>query len=236
MKTDTREIAYWDEYKVVRNEVYVAIESFYTWLETNQFASESPENYRKINHAATFWMIQLHGLQTTFFVTLGRLFDRDKRSHSIIRLLASTADHPEFFSKDAFASRRTAAGGGRPDYLDEYLKGVWEPSASDLTAMKDAIVPWEGKFNSVYKPIRDKIFAHRDFTLSFHADRLFGMSLIKDVDDLLYGLWDLMEALWQLYHNGTKPNLGNATYDYRRRIKDTTRAVLSGLSGSSSGD
>jgi hypothetical protein len=88
---------------------------------------------RGFSDAPTFWITARYSLITTFFVTLGRLFDEDRNAHSIHKLLRATGAHPEYFSREALAERkRRASGGGEPDWLGNFLKDAWEPDAADL--------------------------------------------------------------------------------------------------------
>jgi len=222
------EKAYWHEYELTRNDVHIAIESFYTNQEVNNCAAENPSIYDAINKESSFWIIQQYGLQIAFFLALGRIFDTDRRSHTIDKFLSTTVAHPEFFSKDALAARKQG-GGPKPDWLDHFLIGVCEPSAAELSVFQTALEPWKSRFETVYKPIRNKVFAHRALTHPGQGDALFSNTQIKEVDELLYSLWDIMESIWQLYHNGTKPTIGKRTYDHRERIKKSTFSVLSGL-------
>ena len=220
------EEAYRREYEIIRSEIAATIDSFYIYLEFNKFASEGGANYDKINRDARVWTINVYALQTAFFVTLGRIFDKSADSHSLYRLLKTTEQHPEFFTKSALADRKTA-GRLAPAAVTTFIADAWEPSAGELGCFSAALAPWEKKYQSVYKPIRHKVFAHRDLTVD--PQTLFGEALILDIDGLLYSLYDISELLWQLYHNGIKPGFGKRTYDYRPRIEAITRRMLDGL-------
>ena len=54
-----------DEYRrqftAMQSEVTAATNAFYTYIEIHKFASESSENYGKINRNANFWNILLYG-------------------------------------------------------------------------------------------------------------------------------------------------------------------------------
>jgi hypothetical protein len=86
----TTEAEYERELNEVRREVLLAIQAFYTYLEIHKFAG-GKENYQKINQDGFFWEIQLYGLQSTVFVTLGRMFDNTKGTLSVEKFLISTA-------------------------------------------------------------------------------------------------------------------------------------------------
>jgi hypothetical protein len=222
------ESEYWRYYEVIKNELYITITSFYTYVEIQNFAAENITNYKKINKSAEFWNIQLYGLQAAFFVALGRLFDSRVDSHSIYNLLAMTESHPEYFSKVSLAARKASVG-IKSESLDGFLGTAWEPNAGDVVYLRAALAPCIQEFRSVYGPIRHKVFAHKGLQPKTQTDALFSKAEIKKIDEVLYSLHDLMEALWQLYHNGMKPDLGARAYDYRARIAATTRSVLSGL-------
>src|SRR5271156_639491 len=99
-----REVEFRERFDVVRNDITAATSAFYTYMEINKFASEGKEKYDKINRDAYFWMGQLYALQTTWFIVLGRLFDRS--GYSMRKFLALTVAHKNLFSKGALAERK----------------------------------------------------------------------------------------------------------------------------------
>lgn len=223
------EIEYWKDYELTRGEVNTAIECFYTYIEIHNYAAEDKNIFRRLNEDATFWNIQLYSLQASFFIALGRIFDNGPDTHSIHKLLAATVAHPEYFSKDSLAIRKSE-GKQRPAWLDDYLMDVFEPQASDLRALKKALSPHRAKFKSVYGDIRDYVFAHKILKDKEKVSELFGKTQIKDIDEMLYFFYDLIEVIFQLFHNGRKPELGIGKYDYKERIKNTTRSAMLKLS------
>ena len=196
----------------------------------NKYASEDPAVLRGFSDAPTFWITARYGLITTFFVTLGRLFDEDRNAHSIHKLLRATGAHPEYFSRGALAERkRRAPGGSEPDWLADFLKDAWEPDAADLRALRRALAPSIKKYEAFYEPIRHKVFAHKELKDTASVDELVSKAIIHDVEEVLNALHDLMEAIRQLYHDGIKPELGIKTYGYKNRIEritSTTRRAL----------
>ena len=219
---------YQQQFASMRNEIAAATNSFYTYIEVHKFASESPENYDKINKDANFWNILLYGLQTTWLIALGRIFDRSSGANSINDFMAATVSHKGLFSKRALAERKKKSARVDPPWLDEYLRTAWEPSTADLQAIADTIKPAEAKYNHSYKAIRDKVFAHRDPTKM--AATLFENTLISEIEDILFTLNETMLALFQALENGSSYEIGKGSRNYADRVIADTRNALGHLS------
>jgi hypothetical protein len=82
------------------------------------------------------------------------------------------------------------------------------------------------KFDEAYRDIRNTVFAHT-LTKDNHAfSKLFGNTKIPEIVEILYVLKDLLDSLWELYHNGRRLEFGRASKDYLSRIEQTTHKVL----------
>jgi hypothetical protein len=181
-----------------------------------------------LNKSAAFWNLQTYSLQNTFFVFLYRIFDTGKDAQSIHKFLAETMKHPEYFSKQALAIRK-ADGGEKPEWLDKYLENIWEPSTDDLKKLRYSVSGYEKIFKHVYMPIRNKVIAHSIVSDKQMVAELFEKVLYDDVERILYFLNDIMDVIWQLYHNGREISLGSTKADYKERIGLATRDVLQSL-------
>ena len=220
-----KENEFWDDFEIIRNEVDRAIEAFYTYIFVHRISYENRKIYFAMNRNPTFWNINLYSLQTTFFITMGRIFDDGKDAHSVHKLVSSALANPEFFSKNSLTKRKTK-GNEKPTWLDEYLKDVYEPGVSDLKKIKNQLKPYRRKFNESYRNIRNNIFAHTIIKDSKAASKLFGKTNILEVENILYVLKDLLETLWQLYNNGRRLEFGKTEMDYKNRIERVTYEVL----------
>ena len=158
------ETEYWNRYKLINDEINLAIHSFYTWLGINKIISQDKDIHQKLNSEALFWSTIKSSLQHTYFIVLGRIFDDDAKTGSIHKFLSSTVEHPEFFSKKALVNRRTSDNNGKtPEYITkQYLARLWEPTKKDLRKIEKMIRPSGNKFMKIYQPIRNKIYAHRE--------------------------------------------------------------------------
>jgi hypothetical protein len=213
----------------IRNEVETGMAAFYTADEINQFGLDGPEKLEKLNRDAGFWKLQVYSLQTTYFVTLGRLFDNRSDVYSMKTLCDETEAHPEYFAKTALADRkRKIPNGQEPEWLKGYLEHTWEPSADELKAFRAALEPARTKYQSTYSAIRHKFFAHseRDAAL---ANRLLANTLVADIEEMFYGLNEVVLALHALYDNGAKHEVGTGTRAYIERVRARTRAMLDRL-------
>lgn len=227
------EAEYWADYQIRENEVATAIENFYANIKMKNYAAEDPAVLRGFNEAPTFWITAGYGLIATFFISLGRVFDEDGNAHSIHKLLRATGAHPEYFSRNALAERkRQLSGHGEPVWLADYMKDVWEPDAKDLRVFGRTLNPSVKKYKEVYKPIRDKVIAHKELKDAASIDVLFGKTLIIEIEEILKALHVWLAAVGQLYLNGIKPEFGLQDYSYQtriERIKTTTRCALANV-------
>lgn len=164
-------------------------------------------------------------------MALSRLFDQGRDSHTTERLLSHTVAHPGFFSREAFDARRMQEipNGVRPDYLDEYVANIWVPSTKDLRDIARMLRPYRQKWGADYGAIRNNVFAHTIMTDRAGVAALFGQTLIADIEDIIYGLHDILRVIWELWHNGRHPNQRNTQYDYKEQIANETRQVLAAL-------
>lgn len=226
-----KEDHYWQSHTVLTNEVEDTLASYYTDKEINDYASKNESALRRMNANPSFWVVTAHALQTTFMITLGRVFDLNSRSHSIEKLLTETVAHPEYFSKEALARRKRAIAGPEPVWLDEYLKRAWEPDVAGLERLRTALTPSRSKYDTAFKPIRDKLFAHQDVMDRANIQVLIGKGLITDLERILYDLHDVLSCISQLAHNGEEPRPGLIEYDYEKRIRSDTRKTLERLLG-----
>jgi len=220
------EAEYRSHFSIVAKDITAATSAFYTYMEINKFASEGKEKYDKINRDAYFWMGQLYALQTTWFIVLGRLFDRS--GYSMRKFLALTVAHKNLFSKGALAERkRKAARLENPEWLDEYLRTAWEPTTQDLQDVADSIGTTEAKWKKSYKPIRDKVFAHHDLGVS--VNDLFGGTLVGDIEAILHDLNRIRTAIEQLIENGRQLWIADDNRTYIEPFIADTRNALGRL-------
>ena len=87
-----------------------------------------PKIATKIDH---FGEVGLGALQTAAFITLGRIFDQ-KSAHNLDVLIRMAQNHSDIFSKVALYHRGQGTNPVPPEWLDDYMRDVYEPTPEEL--------------------------------------------------------------------------------------------------------
>jgi len=93
------------ELQVFASEVEEAMQSFYAEQAIHNVRVIA-EAFRRAKSNAAFWKITSRRIQANALIVIGRIFDKDSRTHGIRRLLNLAANHPEIFSKAALEKRK----------------------------------------------------------------------------------------------------------------------------------
>ncbi len=223
---------YLEQVQNLANEVESAIAIHQAYEELHHLGLNDEAIFRALNRDALFWNIHRSCLVTSRFIVMARIFDTNPDAHSVQRLVNLTLAQPELFSKEALAARKTT-GASKPEWLDAFIEHAWEPSgAGDLRHLKKELGQYVKKFEQVYRPIRHNIYAHRLVTDDGHVSALFAQTIRAEIGTILDFLDDLTQALWHLYQNGLKPELGQRTEHHNRHnqsIRESVRKVLARL-------
>ena len=228
------ELEFWADIQLVSTEIEDAITIFHTSEEINLLAVHDGEILRLLNEDALFWKVQTYSLQTSLFMILGRIFDSAQDARSIHKVVSTVVGQHQLFSKQALAARKTKEG-FPPDGLDQFIAAAWAPSsAAELRFLKKGLAKHNGRFEEVYRPIRNKIFAHRLLSNDQAAFQLFRVTSRVEVAEILDFLHDLIDAIQDLYLNGNQPELDKRSYtEYNQRIRAGAQRVLRKLAAGS---
>jgi hypothetical protein len=206
------------ELEVFRREEEEAIQFFYAYLALHAVAADHEEVHRVLNSAALFWNTTLGALQAATFMTLGRIFDQQS-PHNLDRLLRIAQDYPEIFSRNSLAARRQGRTEPSPEWVDEFALHAYVPTSADFRRLKTHVRKRRKIYESNYRELRHKVFAHRALTDQAAISALYARTNIRELQRLVTFLSSLYEALWQLFFNGRKPTLRPQRYSLKR-IRD----------------
>jgi hypothetical protein len=232
--TSITEDDYCRMFELIRGDIETAIKSNVTYLTIHRLAAENVDIFDKYNRFAEFWMLNAYSLQTTFFVTFGRIFDTRRDVYSVHKVVEDTIANPSLFSKSALRDRKRKASrisDVDPGWLVEYIDNAWEPTRADLETLRVALAPNYAKFKTIYQPIRHQVFAHKSIQNDKAIVTLFEKTLITDVQDILRFLHTLFWAIWEMAWNGKRPDVADfRSFDGEvKRLTNKTEEFIRGL-------
>lgn len=210
------------ELEVFRTEAQSGIQFFYAYLGINSVIGESNKALNAVNKTPLFWKTNIGALQTAFFITLGRIFDKSS-THNIDSLLRLALSHKEIFSKSALAERKRRDNPNADEWLDEYLRNAYEPTQKDFQRLEQHVEKYRNIYNRNYRKIRNMVYAHKVLSKESEAQKLFKITNIRELEIIIVFLNKLYEALWQLLFNGIKPILRPMPYSVRSMKKKKLR-------------
>lgn len=196
-------------YEEFQSEVNAACWSFYAWKNIQKIAVNDKKIRHALNSNPLSWTIILYSLQSTFFIAIGRLFDTDKRSFSARTFLKECSENVDQFSKDALRERKIKdSDAGKLPWLDKFIEKSYQPNKEDFLKLKGEVLKKQKRYNSIYKPIRHEIFAHKDIKRIKYVDELFREVKIDEIQDLLYSLYQIKMIIRELLENGSWEKIG----------------------------
>jgi hypothetical protein len=221
------ETEYWRDCQKLSMEIDDVTAVSETNEEIRRISNSDAAVMRVLNVDALFWKIHRHGLQTSMFIMLGRIFDRSPQAHSVHKVMNATLANMAYFSKDALAARK-CAGGPKPDWLDAYMSNVWEPSVAELRPLKKSLNVYAAKFEAIYRPIRHSIYAHRLADDGQAEYELFKKTNRAELQGTIVFLRQLVDGIQQLYLNGRRPVIQEPAgpMAYAEEVRKSVRSVI----------
>lgn len=216
---NTQEKQFTRELEVFRTEAQAGAQFLYAHLSFKAILSEKKNTLKIINRTPLFWNTVMDALQTSFFIVLGRIFDQ-KSTHNIDRLLKSAQDNIGIFSKEALADRKRRGSDNADEWIDDYLKTVHVPTAKDFRELRKKVKEFRKIYESNYRDIRLKIYAHKIESDAGDVQKLFSKTNIRELQRVFVFVNALYEALWQLLNNGQKPVLRRMRYSVKSIKRD----------------
>ena len=207
------------ELEVFRTEAQAGAQFLYAYLSFNSIINEKKKTFREINKTPLFWNTTMGSLQTSFFIVLGRIFDQNS-TYNIDRLIKIAQENRDIFSKKALAKRKKKDSQNADEWLDDYLKDVYEPKAKDFRELRKKVKEFRKIYETNYRGIRHKIYAHKEVSDAEEVQKLFSKTNIRELQRVFVFVNALYEALWQLLYNGRKPVLRRMRYSVRSMVRD----------------
>lgn len=211
----SQDIIFEDELEVFRKEAEAGIQFLYAYLAVHAVAADHKAVRHLLNQAPLFWNTSLGALQTAAFIALGRVFDQNS-AHNLDVLIRMAQNHGEIFSKAALGRRKQGTNPAPPEWLDDYMRDVYEPTPEDFRRLRAHIHRWRKIYANNCRDIRHKLLAHKEVSEQAQTDELFAKTNVKELQRMSVFLGSFHDALWQLFYNGRKPVLRPRRYSLDR--------------------
>lgn len=215
------------ELTVFQQEVDQCALFFYAGSTVQWISARNRAVLRALNETPTLWNTISDALQASTFLALGRIFDKDRDSHSVHRLLNLAEACSPAFSKAALEARKRAESSNADEWIDGYMRDAYVPVARDFSRLRSHVARYDALYRDRVQPVRHKAYAHRDRNKDLAL--LFQNARIRDVRRILDFLRKLYQALFDLFHNGRKPVLAPVRSSVRRAL--TRKTQLAGFPG-----
>ena len=214
-------------YQEFHKELRIACRSFYTWKNIQNIAKEDKNILSALYENPLSWDIILHSLQSTFFITISRLFDKDGRAFSVHTLLRTCIENIDQFSKYALRERRIKSSNtDKLSWLDKYIEDSYQPNKEDFLKLKGEVSKKQKLYDSGCKPIRDKIFAHKELEGIKKVDELFRKVMIDKTQDILCFLYQIEMIIFEILYNGRLMNVGHFPFNEEEFIMKDIMGLL----------
>jgi hypothetical protein len=91
--------------------------------------------------------------------------------------------------------------------MESYLREAYEPTKDDFNSLKKAAEQHIKNHTEIYKPIRNKLLAHKNISFLQKSNDLFANTNVRDIEATLLFLHQVVSVVRQLLIDGTKTNL-----------------------------
>jgi HEPN superfamily AbiU2-like protein len=209
------------------NEVYQATGCYVIWKNLQNEPAQDERLLQALNVTPLSWIFIRHSIMLSLIMALGRIFDTDSDSVSIDDLIRSCISDIELFSKQSLRQRKSQSHNAH-EWIESYMENVYESTEQDFQRLKPQIKKFRELYETFYKPIRHKLFAHSDKKFHARSDLLWNATRNANMEDLISFLEDFNSTIREAYLNGRKPELTGKRFDeewFARDIQSLLRCV-----------
>lgn len=218
-----------DSLNVIEKNLDEAIGAYFVYDNIMQKAVVDKSFLIKLNQNSYFWHYILYSLQTTYFMSLGRIFDQRRGTLSINVFLNKCTENINLFSKVELKKRK-AEHITDNDELQKYINNAYEPGSETFKDLKRIVKEYSKEYEKNYRDIRHLVFAHTKITKKKELEQLFSNTSRNKLEEIFIRLKYVMIGLFGLYHNGHKielsKNIKPDELSILRKIKEESNSAL----------
>lgn len=193
-----------DRLKIFRDEIFQAEMSFYTFRTVQDFLAD---NEAEASRSVLFWIAIRNSLVVNLFMTLGRIFEDDKKSHSVDAFLKFCKTYNHIFSKKNLRARKSAAMAAAE--LDKYMEKIPQVTVrkDDFEVVETEMAAKKLVVEKAFRKIRHRVITHKDVKTVGREEELLSKAAFHDIEQVIVSLNKVAQTFWELYANGTRIDL-----------------------------
>ena len=115
----------------LRKETETTLRVLYALKQFRLFITKQ-EDVEKLNENADFWLIYESSLRTNLFVGIRRLYEGKYDTFNFHTFMFHCIKNVDLFSKESLRERKMAASANADEWIDDYMKDVYEPTEEDF--------------------------------------------------------------------------------------------------------
>ena len=191
----------------------------------NEVAKRDPDTLEALNKAPTFWITVRVALEYQAMMSAGKIFgNRKANPHNIDSFFQPLREsYAVVFAPAALEARKQQGSANAEEWLSDYMNRVYVPTIDDVNALHSSMQPHRKTYETQWAQIRNQHVAHTDVIDPTARWEMFQKTRIPDFENLIGYLNWLQNAIWHLYHNGTRPELEPANYSLEALVAKPIR-------------
>ena len=195
-----------NELEIFGKEVELCMRFFYAYLAINDVLGDDIKALNIINRTPELWNTISFALETSFFIALTRIFDKDPKTHNVGRLLQIAKSNIDIFSAKALETRKRKSSANANEWIGDFMREIYVPINKDFQRLEKYLENYKN-IAKIYIRIRNNIFGHRQRLNLNNIHKLYSQTNIPETERLLVFLKRLYDCLLMLFQDGRKPLL-----------------------------
>lgn len=204
----------------LRKETETTLRVFYALQQFRLFLTSS-EGVEKINKNLYFWKIYESSLRTNMFVGIRRLFEAKPGTFNFQKFIDSCIENIHLFSKDALRARKIKDSRNTYEWLDDYMKDVYEANELDFRSLARLVRDNSKNMKGLYIDAATKIYAHAIHMDHISMEKLSEKLNFEEIEQALNSIWHAYGQVWQMFENGRPPHFEIKPYPYAQEVIDS---------------
>ena len=186
----------------------------------NEIAKSNHDTLMALNKTPTFWITVRVGLEHQGIISAGKIFgSRKANPHNIDSFFEVLREcYAEVFAPAALEARKRQGSENAEAWLPDYIKRIHVPTIEDVNRLHELMKPHRTTYETQCAQIRNQHVAHTDVVDPDALWEMFQKTHIPDFENSIRFLNQLENAIWNLYHNGCRPEIDPATHSVQALV------------------